>query len=676
MKLQNDAFRSPVARANVGRLEGRQPCLGELLRGWPRCARSAFRSGKPRPRAARRSSHPTTSALRPLRGAGWARLGASPGLGTRIARGPSPIPTAIWRRSSSGTPATIAGCRPVSSASGCPRRPSSCAPLRAEIATTWCSSATASSACVAGTAPLRPRSARRRAESTSATGPPCRSASRARPPSTGSAPSTASPSSPPPSPGRWPSPVRARRVSPRPGRGAVSAPFASSARRLRPPSVPPPPPPPPPAPPPPAPPPSSAAGWTFYGPQNGLPSQVLGASADQAGNLWVAGGEAGLFVLRAGGTSFQRFTMVDGLRPYGYMADGSAPPGDKYLKILSVAGGPPGTVYVGYSGKPPAPGQLDCESNWDGPNPDPAIYKSGDADKVTLIGNGIAVVHYDIFSGPGIVKNELRGREKLCTILRIVYDPDQDAVWFGANHGFALGRATFQGAPACNGQFSCMGVYEHVHPAINAWGSNDPANTHVIFLTGDYYGVAIDPVTHDTWFGGATRSTKFHYATNGKNYWTAESLTEDAPYAANRIDLWPDKVAEPNYPRPSDRVDDFVSGIAALSDGTAWFGSFARGLPHVGANGAILGYVKDALPSANVSAVTADPSDQSGWTGFWYGGGLARLSGGSVTALYGATALGNLVQSPVSDLQIQSTPAGRRVLVAFQNGAVGIYSGK
>jgi len=443
-----------------------------------------------------------------------------------------------------------------------------------------------------------------------------------------------------------------------------------------PPAPPPSPTPPPPAPPPPAPPPSSAAGWTFYGPQNGLPSQVLGASADQAGNLWVAGGEAGLFVLRAGATSFQRFTMVDGLRPYGYMADGSAPPGDKYLKILSVAGGPPGTVYVGYSGKPPAPGQLDCESNWDGPNPDPAIYKSGDADKVTLIGNGIAVVHYDIFSGPGIVKNELRGREKLCNILRIVYDPDQDAVWFGANHGFALGRATFQGAPACNGQFSCMGVYEHVHPAINAWGSNDPANTHVIFLTGDYYGVAIDPVTHDTWFGGATRSTKFHYATNGKNYWTAESLTEDAPYAANRIDLWPDKVAEPNYPRPSDRVDDFVSGIAALSDGTAWFGSFARGLAHVGANGAILGYVKDALPSANVSAVTADPSDQSVWTGFWYGGGLARLSGGSVTALYGATALGNLVQSPVSDLQIQSTPAGRRVLVAFQNGAVGVYSGK
>src|SRR5438093_872932 len=83
---------------------------------------------------------------------------------------------------------------------------------------------------------------------------------------------------------------------------------------------------------------------------------------------------------RAGAARFERFTMADGLRPYGYMPDGSVPPGDKYLKVISVSGAWAGTVFAGYEGKPPGPGALGCEDNWDGPKPDPAIYKSGDAD--------------------------------------------------------------------------------------------------------------------------------------------------------------------------------------------------------------------------------------------------------------------------------------------------------
>ena len=418
--------------------------------------------------------------------------------------------------------------------------------------------------------------------------------------------------------------------------------------------------------------PPSSAGWTFYGTAQGLPSRVLGVSADAGGNLWVAGGQAGLFVLRAGTTSFRHFTMANGLRPYGYMPDGSAPPGTKYLDVLSVAGGPAGTAYVGYAGKPPAPGQFDCESNWDGPNPDPSIYKSGDADKVTLLGNGISVVHYDIFSGPGVVSHELRGREKLCNVLRIVYDPAHDAVWFGANHGFAMGRASFQGNPTCNGQFYCAGVLEHVHPALNAWSSN--TINHLIYLTGDYYGVAVDPRTHDTWFGGANRTTLFHYATTGRSYFRAESLTEDSPYISNRIDIWPDKVQEPNIPRPSDRVDDHVSGIAAMNDGTAWAGSFDWGLAHLSGSGHVLGYLNGSqLPSAHVSAVAADPLNQSVWMGFWFGG-LARMSGGSITR-FGTAALGGHAQSPVLDIQMHGTGSARRVLVAFENGAVGVYSG-
>src|SRR5258707_2096748 len=82
--------------------------------------------------------------------------------------------------------------------------------------------------------------------------------------------------------------------------------------------------------------------WTFYGIANGGPQTVLGVTSDQGGNIWVAGGEEGLFLLSPQSTRFRRFTMDDGLRPYGYLPDGGDPLGEKYLKALSVAGGPPG----------------------------------------------------------------------------------------------------------------------------------------------------------------------------------------------------------------------------------------------------------------------------------------------------------------------------------------------
>ena len=421
----------------------------------------------------------------------------------------------------------------------------------------------------------------------------------------------------------------------------------------------------------------NAAGWTFYGTQDGLPSTVLGVSADQGGNLWVAGAEEGLFVLRSGGSRFERFTMADGLRPYGYMPDGSAPPGDKYLKVLSVAGGPPGVVFAGYQGKPPAPGDFDCESNWDGPHPDPSIYKSGDADRVTLAGSGINVVHYDIFSGPNVVGHELRGREKLCHILRIVYDPGQNAVWFGGNHGFAYGKANFAGNPNCNGQLNCTGVLEHVHPAINGYQSNN--NNNVVYLTADYYGVGVDPQTHDVWFGGLIRTTKFKFASSGGNYFQAELFTEGSQYSNNRIDIWPDRVQEPGYPRPSDRVDDAVSGLAAMDDGTAWVGSFSWGLAHLAGNGAVVGYLKDSLLSRHVTAVAADSADQSVWagvaSGHGYSGGISRIQGNTIQQ-YGQNVFGpDLAQSTISDVQMQGRGSSRRVLVGFRTGAIGIYSG-
>jgi hypothetical protein len=435
----------------------------------------------------------------------------------------------------------------------------------------------------------------------------------------------------------------------------------------------------------PPPPPPSGNGWTFHGTAQGGPRYVFGVSADAGGNLWVAGGEEGLFVLPKGQTRFRRFTMADGLRPYGYMLDGSAPAGEKYLKVISVAGGPPGVAFVGYEGKKPAAGMPTCEDEWDqapatGRTPDASIYKSGDADRVTLTATGIQVVHYDLSTGPNKVAAEPRGREKLCNILRIAYDPRTKSVWFGANHGFALGNADFAGYSCAPGtwDYSCAGVKEHVHPAINAWNSD---HTRTVLLTDAYHGVSVAS-NGDVWFGGANRSTRFRYGTNGYNYWAAQTQSEDSAYAWNRYDIWPDAVGEPNIPTKAQRVDDHVSGMAVMSDQSVWVGSWTRGLALLDPSGTRLRTLSTELVDGKgyVSAVAGDPLDNSVWAGASWGGGLSRVQGTTVLK-YGSGVLpSELVWMRISDIQVDRSSNPRRILVAFQGtdttpGAIGVFSG-
>lgn len=423
----------------------------------------------------------------------------------------------------------------------------------------------------------------------------------------------------------------------------------------------------------------TAAGWKFYGKAEGGPTEVFGVSADQGGNIWVAGGEEGLFLLRPNATTFEKFTMADGLRPYGFMPDGTDAPGPHYLKVLSVAGGPAGTVFVGYAGKPPASGQLDCESNWDGPAPDPNIYKSGDADKVTLkSGGGINVVHYDIFSGPDVVADEKKGREKVCSILRMAYDPATDSIWFGGNHGFAWGKGNFTGNATCNGQLNCAGNWEHVHPA-----TCGTVGDHTVLLTDSYYGVSVDPASGDVWFGGLIRATRFRMGTYG-DYWAAQVDTEAGNNTWSRIDVWPDALPENQCPTVAQRKDDDISGMAVMNDGTVWVSSYSWGLAHLDGNGNVMSYKSTDLIAPHVSALARDKWDGSLWAGHRWGGGISRVKSGEV-AQFGEQVFGmDLAQHPVWDIQMDKSSSTRRVLVAFQSiqkdgavqaGAIGVYTG-
>ena len=457
-------------------------------------------------------------------------------------------------------------------------------------------------------------------------------------------------------------------------------------------------------------PPILGAGWTFYGTADGMPpNNVMGVTADEDGNVYVAGGDAGLFVQRGGRGSFRQYGIADGLHPYGYLMgdmakfkgvpDGSPSDPNPTLAatpVISVAGGKGGTVFVGYQGKPR------CEDAWAGDQwsqpsawGDPAVYKSGDADKVTLAGDALSVVHYDIFSGPGVVAAEPVGREKLCSIWRIVYQHGTNYLWFGGNHGFALGKADFAGNPTCNGQLGCAGVLEHVHPAFNDSAGN--------FVTEDYWGIAIDPLSqgglHDVWFGGMARTTRFRFGETGGSYFDAEARTEawtknniNAPANAafkaayqNRLDVWSDGVGEydaagnPTFPTPAQWSAglDLVSGIAAdPADNSVYIASFGRGIRHLDHDGNFVGDLtaeNKTLFANNVSAIALD-TDGSLWVGYKYEGGISRIHKGGVVEHY-ANVLGpQLEKSPVVDIQISPT-SPRKVFFAFQSGAVAVYEG-
>jgi hypothetical protein len=450
----------------------------------------------------------------------------------------------------------------------------------------------------------------------------------------------------------------------------------------------------------------TTANWEFYGREQGGPRFVYGVSTDEGGNTWVAGGEEGLFLMKKGEKTFQRFTLADGLRPYGYMPDGSEPPGPKYLKVISVAGAWDGTVFVGYEGKPTAPGMPTCENEWDDAlqkrrPPVAAVYKSGDADRVSLRADGtLDVVHYDISSGPGVVDAEPEGREKLCNIWRIVYqkhsDPRRSSVWFGANHGFARGDAHFKGNPRCNGQLACSGVEEHSHPAFNAYVYSHPKEDEAQYgkdyskwrvqgalVTDAYWGLALLP-NGDLWVGGANRSTKYYYGTTNGDFWECQTRTEGRDYAWNRHDIWKDAVGEGGrYSRPEERTDDLVSGMAVVGD-TVWVGSFSNGLAQLNERGDVIRTLRNDLAAPHVASVAADPLNDSVWAGTSWGGGLSRVKGG--VERYGYTVFGRELSSMrVPDIQVDRSGAKRRMLVAFQGytqkdgtvvpGAIGIYSG-
>ncbi|WP_443096578.1 hypothetical protein, partial [Pyxidicoccus fallax] len=458
--------------------------------------------------------------------------------------------------------------------------------------------------------------------------------------------------------------------------------------------------------------PPDANGWRFLGAAQGAPREVLGVTEDEGGNLWVAGGEDGLCLLKPNASTFKCYTMADGLKPWAPWKGKDPAPEKRYLKVISVAGGPAGTVWVGYQGRD------NCESEFykaPGELEDPAIYKSGDADRVELQDDGtLKVQHYDIHSPAHSVPG-YGHREKLCTVNRIVWDKQRDSLWFASNHGLAWGEPNYAGAETCSNpeiraanewvyiqkdaagneigretrQRCKFGVMEHVHPAI-LMGDDTSEDSR---LAGDVWGVAVRP-DGDVWMGTHIRTSRFKIMTNLEghtvggpwNFEAARKQTEEKKHVKNRIDVWPDLVGEADKPTGAQRIDDLISDLVLMPDGTVWLSSFARGLAKMDSTGVVTARHLAAEHERFVSSLERDPLDGSLWIGHRWGGGLMRMHTEGDFVSHNSV-LGNLAGLPVWDIQVVGSGENRKVLVAFDafrdktgnithRGAIGIYTGK
>ncbi len=455
-----------------------------------------------------------------------------------------------------------------------------------------------------------------------------------------------------------------------------------------------PPPPVDPGPPPPPPPPPVApiqqGAWTYYGPQQGLSDDIQDVSADEDGNVYVAGGDA-LYVKRPADQGFLRFDasnagLTRNCNDYTDFHNETPAKAFYTCRILAVAGAAPGRAVIGFD-------SFGIESQ----NGALWTYSAGGADVVAFdpVARTLARQRHVWLASPPhtICTTPVYARATTCVagdywwdngrrmfvqVRRIVVNHDRSSpmygdVWLGGQHAtFAtiLANAAARGLPDHTAGFlpawaDAKDVWEHEHPNLDA-----PDGT---FVNGLGWALSIDPRDGTPWGSNQYRTTYI-------SGYGASLATADVDWGMGpRLDLWP---TPPNQWGMGG--DDQVRSMSHCSDGTLWVGSLTHGLARIDPGGQIsFTSLPDPALENSVSVVACDPTDASLWIGLG-AGGVMRLRSGGWERL-DTSGLPAFTQNPVQSIQIDRWSATRTVYFAFspitddsgrlQGGGVGAYAG-
>jgi hypothetical protein len=441
--------------------------------------------------------------------------------------------------------------------------------------------------------------------------------------------------------------------------------------------------------------------WTYYGTAQGLGPDVWDVSADEAGNVYVAGGDA-VYVKRRGDQQFLRFDSTNAgltMNCNDQALESQQVPTKPFYQcqILSVAGASPGRAVIGFDG-------FETETA-NTPNFDWVLLGNGGADVVSFDSTAPSLSrarHVDIGSPPGIVctaeGNEIRGscadpgnywwvngRHLLHRVRRIVVNHDPSTpmygdAWFCGEH--ATFAALLANSAARGYKDYTAGVdpkyaeekdvWEHLHPALVP--TDNPAG----FVNGECTALSIDPRNGIPWGSNRYRTVAVdgYGADLHNDNWWMKPATEAA-----YLDIWPDpsrSTADLNGPSYDD-----VSSMSHCADGTLWVGSLAHGLARINTDGSMnLLSLPDPSLANDVTAVACDPLDSSIWIGLGQGG-VMRLQNGKFQAVPTA-GLPDFAKHPVKSIQIDRWAGTRIVYFAFEEttpagkvsaGGVASYAG-
>jgi hypothetical protein len=458
--------------------------------------------------------------------------------------------------------------------------------------------------------------------------------------------------------------------------------------------------------PPPPPSPVTRGDWTYYGTEQGLSGDVQDVSADEGGNVYVAGGDA-LYVKRLADAAFLRFDsenagLTENCNDPSEILNPTPPKPFYQCRVLAVAGAAPGKAIIGFEGF----GYL--------PNAYPWAIAAGGADVVTFDaerGTAARERHVLVASPPHVVcgHGEDRapigyvcpdpadtwwnwGRRMFRLVRRIVVNHDRSSAMYGdawlsgehATFAALLANAEARGLPDRISGWGAdwadaRGVWEHHHPVIytsNGW-----------FLNKEAWGLSIDPRTGQIWGSNGFRTA--YLAGYGPDLsWDQWGMLpwEPRPEDPVGIDIWPDPdpvtTGDPmRYVGAS--VDD-VRSLSHCADGTLWVGSPAHGLARIAADSHAVTLVPAPEIGDSVYSVACDPADGSIWVGLG-GGGVARLREG-VFERVDTTGLPAFASQVVQSIQIDRWSSPRVVYFAFSPvtdaagkivapGGVGAYDG-
>ncbi|BDG06958.1 hypothetical protein [Anaeromyxobacter paludicola] len=412
----------------------------------------------------------------------------------------------------------------------------------------------------------------------------------------------------------------------------------------------------------------SQGGWTVYGAAQGLSSDVHDASADEGGNVYVAGYDA-LYVKRPGEPYFHRVdpdaagltkscsTTLDPTNPLDCPNAIPTSQPDALCPVISVAGAAAGQAAVGYQGRGT---DGDADLTW--------CLDSGGVDLVAFDGASVTRTRHVLIASPPGTVCETRGygpgtpnpcptwdftwtegRRKLRQVYRVVVNhlkgtPQYGDVWMGGTHAtfsVLLANAALRGwRDPANQWPDSMGVWEHDHPAI--------ASNSGLFLTGEAWAIAIDPTTGDPWASNGYRTaSKAGYGAmpNGgwwQPMWPAYNGTNQQ---LSYWDVWPDGTLDAIDPAAMDAT----SAMCFFADGTLWQGSSIHGLVRRAPDGTATYLDLPGGLGNSVGGLGCDDSDGSLWVGFAWGG-IGRLKNGAWTGT--PAGLSPILAQPVRSVQI------------------------